>query len=757
VLITKCDETKQLTNNILPKGEGKMKTLLRFLAFPCAAVICITMVDAIALGQTTVGPNYPSTGANVTGVGTIAWSSPGNALTDNGSYATIGLTNVNETSNYLQTTNYGFAIPSGAQINGIEVIINRFQNSTTGTSISDNVVQLIKGGSVVGTNNASSTEWPTSSSSTATYGGTSELWGTTWTAAEINASNFGVALSAISGTTSDRTGSVDYISVRVTYTAGIIITGTPLSNFGAQPGTPSAEQSYTVSGAGLTNNIQITAPTDFQISTTSGSGFGSSLTLTQTGGSVLATPIYVRFNRASAGTSSGNITHTSTGATEQDVAVSGTAATVFVDGAFSSNTALPNSSSINITHTTGTATDRLMLVGVSWNCGSTDRTISSATFTPSGGSATSLANVTTVQYLWTGSPSGGNNYRYSAIYSLTNPNLGVSGTINITFSGSVTNGIIAGAVNFAGVDQTTPLGAPAGAVGSGNNTSGTPNPSVDLTALSGDELVFDNVYIGVSSTSHALSADAGQSELWNVSGYSLSSSFNTLGSSSTKQAAGSSVTMSWTTQNFGSTTTRWAIAAVPIKPVVPLPIQMASFAANVVRNNQVEVGWRTVSETNNYGFEIYRKRGDAGDWAKIGFVQGHGTTLAPQSYSYLDEGLSFGKYVYRIKQVDLDGTSETFPEMAVTVGAGKFVLAQNYPNPFNPSTVIEFVVPMSGHATMKVYNVLGQEVATLFNGNAEVGKINIARFDASNLPSGLYFYTLKSAGTSETKRMLLMK
>jgi hypothetical protein len=190
-----------------------------------------------------------------------------------------------------------------------------------------------------------------------------------------------------------------------------------------------------------------------------------------------------------------------------------------------------------------------------------------------------------------------------------------------------------------------------------------------------------------------------------------------------------------------------------------LPIQMASFAANVVRDNDVEVAWKTVSETNNYGFEIYRKRGDAGDWTNIGFVQGHGTTLTAQSYSYLDRALPFGTYSYQIKQVDLDGKSETFPLMTVNVGVApeKLTLGQNYPNPFNPSTVIEFVVPMSGHATMKVYNVLGQEVATLFNSNAEAGKINIARFDASNLPSGLYFYTLKSAGTSETKRMLLMK
>jgi hypothetical protein len=219
-------------------------------------------------------------------------------------------------------------------------------------------------------------------------------------------------------------------------------------------------------------------------------------------------------------------------------------------------------------------------------------------------------------------------------------------------------------------------------------------------------------------------------------------------------------TGAYTAQIVNLNTTRdWAAAIATFKAAVPLPIQMASFAADVVRDNQIEVAWRTVSETNNYGFEIYRKRGDAGEWVKISFVQGHGTTLAPQSYTYVDAGLSFGKYCYRIKQVDLDGKSETFPEMSVSVGVtpDKMVLAQNYPNPFNPSTLIEFVVPQTGFATMKVYNVLGQEVASLFAGNVEAGKISTARFNASDLPSGLYLYTLRAAGRTETKRMLLTK
>ncbi len=105
----------------------------------------------------------------------------------------------------------------------------------------------------------------------------------------------------------------------------ISITGTPLGAFNSTPGVPSAQQSYTVSGSNLTGNIAITAPADFEISTTSGSGFTSALSLTQVGGVVSATTIYVRFNRATAGVSSGNIAHASAGATTQNVAVTGTA------------------------------------------------------------------------------------------------------------------------------------------------------------------------------------------------------------------------------------------------------------------------------------------------------------------------------------------------------------------------------------------------------------------------------------------------
>ncbi len=224
-------------------------------------------------------------------------------------------------------------------------------------------------------------------------------------------------------------------------------------------------------------------------------------------------------------------------------------AAVTLDGAASSSTA-DDVSVINIAHTTGTGIDRLMLVGVSWNCGTTNRTISSVTFTPSGGAALGLTEVITQLGYNTSNP------RYSAIYRLLNPPSGQAGTVRVTFSGSVSNGIVAGVANLAGVDQTTPLGTPIGA--NGNSTSA----SVSMTGLNGYELVFDNVFQGASDSAQTLTAGAGQTQLWTA--------FigNARAAASTEQATGNSVTMSWT----ASSSSYWAIAAVPVIPTNKMPM-----------------------------------------------------------------------------------------------------------------------------------------------------------------------------------------
>ncbi len=85
-----------------------------------------------------------------------------------------------------------------------------------------------------------------------------------------------------------------------------------------------------------------------------------------------------------------------------------------------------------------------------------------------------------------------------------------------------------------------------------------------------------------------------------------------------------------------------------------------------------------------------------------------------------------------------------------------FILKQNYPNPFNPTTVISYQIPVSGNTTLKIYDVLGNEVATLVNEEKPAGSYEV-NFDARGLSSGIYFYKLQTGSFVETKKMILMK
>ena len=112
-----------------------------------------------------------------------------------------------------------------------------------------------------------------------------------------------------------------------------------------------------------------------------------------------------------------------------------------------------------------------------------------------------------------------------------------------------------------------------------------------------------------------------------------------------------------------------------------------------------------------------------------------------------------------MKQIDYSGKFEysKIVEAEILSAPTTFSLSQNYPNPFNPSTVINFTVEKTGLATLKVYNVLGQEIATLFNGIAVNGQVHNVNFDASKLSSGVYFYQLQQGNQVKIQKMMLMK
>ena len=186
-----------------------------------------------------------------------------------------------------------------------------------------------------------------------------------------------------------------------------------------------------------------------------------------------------------------------------------------------------------------------------------------------------------------------------------------------------------------------------------------------------------------------------------------------------------------------------------------IPVELTSFTA-VGNNGVVELNWETATEINNHMFEIERKS-ETTEFRTIGFVEGAGTTTEPQSYRYTDKNVEVGAYVYRLKQIDFNGTYSYSDEVEVNVTAPlSFNLEQNYPNPFNPSTNIKYSVPESGNVKLSVYNLVGEEVAVLVNGNVEAGNFEVT-FDASSLPSGVYLYKLQSANSVQTKKMMLLK
>jgi hypothetical protein len=197
-----------------------------------------------------------------------------------------------------------------------------------------------------------------------------------------------------------------------------------------------------------------------------------------------------------------------------------------------------------------------------------------------------------------------------------------------------------------------------------------------------------------------------------------------------------------------------------------LPIQLASFTGRFVGENSVRLEWSTISEINNYGFYVQRRATNVQSFTELteSFVPGHGTTLEPQQYAYTDNGVSGGRWFYRLRQIDLDGTEFFTDPIEVDVQTGVeedvpkvFALHQNFPNPFNPSTSISFTLEKTDFTAITIYNLLGQEVMRPFSGIAEAGTMHSVRVDGSVLPSGVYFYRLTSGQKTDLRRMLLLK
>ncbi len=185
-----------------------------------------------------------------------------------------------------------------------------------------------------------------------------------------------------------------------------------------------------------------------------------------------------------------------------------------------------------------------------------------------------------------------------------------------------------------------------------------------------------------------------------------------------------------------------------------IPVELTSFGA-AVSGNDVILTWNTATETNNSGFQVERKLNDT--WNRIGFVEGKGTTTNPSSYTYTDKPNSNGTVYYRLKQIDFDGSFEYSNIVEVNIAQPNvYSLDQNYPNPFNPTTTIKYSIAEDTQVSLKIYDILGNEITKLVNEYQQAGTHSF-EFDASSLSSGVYFYELSAGQFLSTKKMIILK
>ncbi len=193
----------------------------------------------------------------------------------------------------------------------------------------------------------------------------------------------------------------------------------------------------------------------------------------------------------------------------------------------------------------------------------------------------------------------------------------------------------------------------------------------------------------------------------------------------------------------------------------PVLVKIVNFNAYLYNGNEVILEWKTLCETNNYGFDI-EKSYDRIDWEKIGFVIGNGTEFLENIYKFTDKNEISAKYYYRLKQIDFDGSynyseiTEVEPFVPQT-----FEIEQNYPNPFNNETVIRYSLPKSSNVSIVIYDVNGKVVKTLVDEFKSPGfyyiKWDGRNINGENVSSGIYFYTMKAKNFYNVKKIVLLK
>jgi hypothetical protein len=199
-------------------------------------------------------------------------------------------------------------------------------------------------------------------------------------------------------------------------------------------------------------------------------------------------------------------------------------------------------------------------------------------------------------------------------------------------------------------------------------------------------------------------------------------------------------------------------------------VQLVSFTGTPLSSGQVRLDWTTVKEDSCFGFKVQRKTAGDSSFSTLAqsYIPGHGTTSIQHNYSFIDSSVTPDHWIYRLMLIDFTATVHFGDEISVDVVTGvdkglvpiRFALEQNYPNPFNPSTTIKYQLPQVSRVTLKIYNTIGQEVASLVDG-VQDGGYRWVVWNAQNIASGVYFYRITATSGhnvfTSVKKMIVLK
>jgi hypothetical protein len=169
--------------------------------------------------------------------------------------------------------------------------------------------------------------------------------------------------------------------------------------------------------------------------------------------------------------------------------------------------------------------------------------------------------------------------------------------------------------------------------------------------------------------------------------------------------------------------------------------------------------WSTATETNNAGFAIQHRRADVTSprWTQQAFIEGAGTTTAPQHYRHLIADLPVGQHAFRLKQVDFDGTVDYSPTVEITIDARQPIVSAVAPHPVRDRAAFTVTIDRQQHVRIELVDLLGRRVQTLHDGWLEAGPRHAFDLPAQRLASGLYVLHVAGETFRTSRRVTVVR